>query len=260
MNKKILVPFDFSEASEYGVRYAIDYAGSRPGADLRFCLISDKADPEKFEAARTRISAGITKAFQGELSWTSLTPGSVDGLLEKCIEDKVDMVIMGTAGSSDEDDNTKTAEMVLKAKFPVLVVPSQKIDEFKLSQIALVLGSNEIDDPNLLHRLLQIARRFNASVTVLTIAAESEHFGYTEPEERNEHLLEYYLESFYSHHVYIKSGDVVKGIFDYVDAHDIDVVAIFPNNHVKKGIPSEGRLTRILAQQSSTPLLTIELE
>jgi hypothetical protein len=36
------------------------------------------------------------------------------------------------------------------------------------------------------------------------------------------------------------------------------MVAVFPNNHVKKGTPSEGRLTRILAQQSTTPLLAIE--
>ncbi|MDM9632540.1 universal stress protein [Robiginitalea aurantiaca] len=258
MNKRILVPYDFSKASEHGVRYAIDYAGSLPGVDLQFCLIADQEDPERFEEARTRISSGISRIFQGELSWTTLIPGSVDGLLEKCTEEKADMVIMGTEGSSKADANTKTAELVLKAMFPVLVVPSGTEEEFKLGRIALVLGSNEIDDPNLLHTLLQIARRFNASVTVLTIASESDHFGYTEPEERNEHLLEYYLESFYSHHVYIKNEDVVAGIFDYVDAHDIDLVTILPNKHVKKGTPSEGRLTRILAQQSSTPLLTIE--
>lgn len=258
MNKTILVPYDFSKAAEYGVQYAIDYAGSRPGVNLRFCLISDKEDPGRFEKAKNQISSKISRIFQGDLSWTTLIPGSVDGLLEKCISEKVDMVIMGTAGSTKEDAITKTAEMVLKAKFPVLVVPRDTEEEFKLSRIAMVLGSNEIDDPNLLHTLLEVSRRFNASVTVLTIASSSDNFGYTEPEERNEHLLEYYLESFYSHHVYIKNEDVVEGIFDYVEDHDIDMLVILPNNHVKKGTPSEGRLTRFLAQQSKTPLLTIE--
>ena len=258
MNKTILVPYDFSEASEYGVQYAIDFASSRPGLDLRFCLIGAREDAEQFAAGKKKIEKQITKKFRGTLSWTALIPGSVNGLLEKCREDKVYMVIMGTAGSAQENANTKTAEMVLKAEFPVLVVPANTIDEFKLSKIALVLGHNEIDDPNLLHTLLEVSRRFNASVTVLTIAGESENFGYTEEEERNEHLLEYYLESFYSHHVYIKNKDVVEGIFDYIDTHDIDMIAILPNNHVKKGTPSEGRLTRILAQQSKTPLLAIE--
>ena len=258
MNKTILVPYDFSEASEYGVTYAIDFASSRPGVDLRFCLISDTEDPERFAKGKKKISDQLSRAFRGKLTWTHLIPGSVKGLLEKCVEDEVDMVIMGTAGSTEEGANTKTAEMVLNAEFPVLVVPAGTVEDFKLSRIALVLGHNEIDDPDFLHTLLQISRRFNASVTVLTIAGESKNFGYTEEEERNEHLLEYYLESFYSHHVYIKHKDVVEGIFDYIEAHDIDMVAIFPNNHVKKVTPSEGRLTRILAQQSKTPLLAIE--
>lgn len=258
MDKTILVPYDFSIASEYGVKYAIDFATSRPGMNLRFCLISDKEDPVRFKKGKKQITDQLSKAFRGTLSWTQLIPGSVNGLLEKCKEDKVDMVIMGTSGSTQEDANTKTAEMVLKAEFPVLVVPAETVEDFKLSRIALVLGHNEIDDPNLIHTLLEVSRRFNASVTVLTIAGESENFGYTEEEERNEQLLEYYLESFYSHHVYIKNKDVVEGIFEYIETHNIDMVAILPNNHVKKGTPSEGRLTQILAQQSKTPLLAIE--
>lgn len=258
MNKKILVPYDFSIASENGVQYAIDFAGARPGVDLLICLIADEEDPERFEKGRKFILSRITKIFRGEVSWTYLIPGSVKGLLEKCDEEKVDMVIIGTSGARGEATTTKTSELVLGAKFPVLVVPPGKREDFSLRRIALVLGPNEIDDPNLLHTLLQIARRFNATVTVLTIAGEGQNLGYTEEEERNEHLLEYYLESFYSHHVYIKNEDVVEGIFDYIEAHDIDMVAILPNKHVKKGTPSEGRLTRILAQQATTPLLTIE--
>jgi nucleotide-binding universal stress UspA family protein len=258
MNKTILVPFDFSIASENGVQYAIDFAGARPGVDLRFCLIADKADPERFEKGKEFIRSRITKSFQGTISWTTLVPGSVPGLLDKCQQEHVDLVIMGTAGAREEGDTTKTSELVLGADFPVLVVPTENREDFSLKRIALVLGPNEIDDPNLLHTLLQISRRFNARVTVLTIATQGQHFGYSAEEEHNEHLLEYYLESFYSHHVYIKNEDVVQGIFDYVAEHEIDLVAIFPNKHVKKGTPTEGRLTRILAQQSKTPLLTIE--
>ena len=258
MNKKVLVPFDFSTASENGMQYAIDFAGARPGMDLRFCLIADQEDPERFEKGKKFIKSRITKSFRGNVSWTSLVPGSVEGLLEKCREEQVDLVIMGTSGARGETATTKTSELVLGAEFPVLVVPAETREDFSLRKIALVLGPDEIDDPNLLHTLLQVSRRFNASVTVLTIAGEGQQFGYTEEEEHNEHLLEYYLESFYSHHVYIKNEDVVQGIFDYVRDHDIDMVAILPNKHVKKGTPSEGRLTRILAQQSKTPLLTSE--
>ena len=151
MNKTILVPYDFSEASEYGVKYAIDFASSRPGMDLRFCLIADTEDPERFSKGEKKITAQISRAFQGKLTWTHLVPGSVKGLLEKCVEDEVDMVIMGTAGSNVENANTKTAEMILRDEFPVQVFPSETVEDFKLYRIAQLLGHNEIDEPKLLH-------------------------------------------------------------------------------------------------------------
>jgi len=77
MNKTILVPYDFSKASEYGVKYAIDFASARPGVDLRFCLIADTEDPERFAKGKKKIHDQVTRAFQGKLSWTQLIPGSV---------------------------------------------------------------------------------------------------------------------------------------------------------------------------------------
>lgn len=258
--KTILVPYDFSKASEQGLHYAINFAGNRPGIHLRICFIADKESEENFDSSFETIKKGLSKAFRAKLSWTSLVPGSVPGLLQISKDEKADIVIMGTSGSGDPEATTKTSEMVLSSECPVLVVPDGTLEEFKLSKIALILGQNEIDDPNNLFALLQVARFFNASVTVLTIENKPGTYGYSEEEERNERLLEYYLESFYSHHTYIPSEDMVEGIFSYVDTHDIDMIVIFPRRHVRKGSPSEGKLTRILALQSKTPLLAIEHE
>ncbi len=258
--KTILIPYDFSKPSEQGLSYAINFAGKRPGTHLRICFIADQESEEKFKTTFESIKEGLSKAFRAKLSWTTLVPGSVKGLVQMSKDEQADMVIMGTSGSGDPEATTKTSEMVLSSECPVLVVPDGAVEEFNLSKIALILGQNEIDDPNNLFALLQVARSFDASVTVLTIENKPGTYGYSEEEERNEHLLEYYLESFYSHHTYIPSEDMVEGIFNYVDTHDIDMIVIFPRRHVKKGAPSEGKLTRILAQQSKTPLLAIEHE
>ena len=258
--KKILVPFDFSEPSQQGLRYAINFAGHRPGIHLRICFIADQGSEEKFEKTFVAIKEELGKGFRARISWMSLLPGSVEGLLEVSKAEKPDMVIMGTSGSNDPEVTTKTSQMVLSSDCPVLVVPDGTVEEFNLSKIALVLGPNEIDDPSNLYALLDVARSFNASVTVLTIENKPGTYGYSEEEERNERLLEYYLESFYSHHTYIPNEDMVEGIFSYVETHDIDMIAIFPRRHVRKGTPSEGKLTRILTLQSRTPLLAIEHE
>jgi nucleotide-binding universal stress UspA family protein len=256
--KTILVPYDFSESSKQGLRYAINFAGHRPGVHLRICFIAEKVSEETFENTFEEIKKGLSRAFKANLSWLFLTPGSVEGLLKISKTEKADMVIMGTSGSGDVEASTKTSQMVLSSECPVLVIPDGTTEEFRLSRIALVLGQNEIDDPSDLYALLDVARSFNASVTVLTIENKPGTYGYSEEEERNERLLEYYLESFYSHHTYIPSEDMVAGIFNYVETHDIDMIAILPRRHVKKGTPSEGKLTRILTLQSKTPLLAIE--
>jgi len=260
MNKisTILVPYDFSKAAQAGFRYAVDFAGQRAGIHLRLCFIMDEGSADALKTAFEDLTKGLSKAFRAKISWTSLIPGSVEGLLDKSREEPTDMIIMGTSGSGDPGVTTKTSELVLSAPCPVLVVPMDTPEEFSLSRIALVLGPNEIDDPSLLGTLLDVSRKHGAQVTVLTIENEPGTYGYSPEEERNEHLLEYYLESFYSHHAYIKNENVVEGIFDYVDKHEIDMVAILPRKHSKEGTPSEGRLTRILTLQTKTPLLAIE--
>lgn len=260
MNKitSILVPYDFSDAAKAGFRYAVDFAGHRPGIHLRICFILEEGSAESPQTAFEELTKGLSKTFRAKISWTSLIPGSVEGLLEKSKTEPTDMILMGTSGSGNLEVTTKTSEMVLSAECPVLVVPMGTPGEFRLAKIALVLGPNEIDDPGLLTTLLDVSRSYGARVTVLTIENEPGTYGYSPEEERNEHLLEYYLESFYSHHAYIRNKDVVQGVMDYVDTHEIDMVAILPRKHSREGTPSEGRLTQILTLQSKTPLLAIE--
>lgn len=254
----ILIPYDFSEAAKKGFRYAVDFAGNRPEMHLRLCFIAEKATEEYLSEAFENLSGELGKTFRAKISWTSLIPGSVEGLLEKSREEDPDMILMGTSGSRDPEVPTKTAEIVMKAKCPVLVVPLEAPDEFSLSKIALMLGPNEIDDPSLLGNLLEICRKYKSRVTVLTIQHQPGPMGYSEEEERNEHLLKYYLESFYSHHDYIRHEDVVEAVFAYVAQHEIEMIAVLPRRHSRKGTESEGRLTRLLTLQSKTPLLALE--
>ncbi|WP_445385654.1 universal stress protein [Robiginitalea sp. IMCC44478] len=254
----ILIPYNFSEPSEKALQYAFEFAGRHSSMHLKICFIgADEKHPD-FELAFTDIKASLNKAFVAKLSWTSLPEPTVEALLQKQLELKSDLVIMGTSGSDDPTATTHTSQMVLEATCPVLVIPGEITEEFRLKKIALILGQREIDDKRDLATLLDVCRKFNAVVHVLTVAGHEGGYGYSEEEETNEELLEYYLESFYSNHVFIEKDDVVAAIFDYVEEHEMDIIAIFPNNHTLKGTPSEGRLTRILSLQSKTPLLAIE--
>ena len=256
--RKILIPFDFSKPSQKALDYAIALVGPRPDKQLVICFMQEQTDEQALEEEFQTIKSGLTKAFRAKLSWVHFSPPSVEGLLEKSKAEKADLILMGTSGSEDPDGTTKTSQTVLSTEIPVMVIPDEISDEFQLKTIALVLGKNEIDDPKVLGTLLDIVRTYDAQVHVLTIENQPGTYGYSESEERNEQLLVYYLDKFYSHHVYIENEDMVRGIFDYVNEKEIDMIAILPRNHSRKGTPSEGRLTRILTIQSRTPLLAIE--
>lgn len=240
------------------MRYALDFAGSRKNLRLTICFMQQEPDNERLEATFREIKSSAGNGFRASLDWIQFSPPSVPGFVRQAQALKTDLIIMGTSGSDDPDGSSNTSETVLSTECPVLVVPEGVDEEFRLKEIALVLGPNEIDDHKDLETLLNISRTFNSRVHVLTVQSEPGAFGYSEEEEKNEELLEYYLEGFYAEHVYIRSEDVVQGIFDYVGQKEIDMIAIMPRKHVRKGTPSEGRLTRILTLQSRTPLLAIE--
>ena len=181
----------------------------------------------------------------------------VDIVLKMRKEQKADLVIMGTLGdNSIEEHVTNTSRLVLEADCPIITVPY--VYETKTpKEIALVLGKEEIEDPKVLGLLLQIARSFDAKVHVLTIYKES-IYGEKTVVETNEDTLEYYLEHFYAEHNFEKNQDVEKGIYDYINEKNIDLLVIIPRNHAQKTKPSEGRLTKLLTLHSSIPVLTLD--
>lgn len=254
----ILIPYDFSAPAKRALEYAIHFVGTRPDKHLIVSFIQKERDQQAMEKAFEAIRSGLTKAFRAKLSWKAMEEPSVSGLIAETKNQEADLVIMGTSGSEDPDGTTKTSQTVLAADCPVLVVPQHIPEDFRLSKIALVLGPREIDDPSVLGTLLDVARTFNAKVYVLTIEHKPMTYGYSESEEYNEDLLEYYLEGFYAQHIFLRSDDVVKAIFDYVAEKEIDMIAILPRNHVRHETGSGGRLTRILTLQTEIPLLAIE--
>jgi hypothetical protein len=69
--------------------------------------------------------------------------------------------------------------------------------------------------------------------------------------------IQYYLESFYSEHVFMKNPDIIKGILTYATEKNIDMITILPRNQTTNGQSSEGQLTQILTLHSNVPVLAI---
>lgn len=255
----LLIPFDFSVASETALNYGVQFAGTDENLEILLVHVLNDIDSsyprEQFSALQEKYSKNLKKP----LKWINVTGSLVESLLRIQENQKIDMVIMGTSEAQDNEIKliSNTSNFVAQVDCPVLVVP-EDLEEFRIKNIALVLGKEEIDDREALKTLLEVSQKFNAQVHVLTIENTSELYGYSKADRTNENLLEYYLENFYSEHTFIENSDVVKGILSHAKKKDMDLIAILPRNHAKRSNPSEGRLTEMLTLKSKIPILAID--
>ncbi|MDC6367120.1 MULTISPECIES: universal stress protein [Flavobacteriaceae] len=258
---KILVPFDFSEASVNALQYAINFVGPNRSIDILALYVATmptvESEVNMLKMDFAKVIASFSNKVKTDPTLITTTGNVNETILTVRKQQDIDLVIMGTMGDMVTDEAiTNTSKLVLEANCPVISVPyGYEIKEPK--DIALVIGKEEIEDKEVLSMLLQVARLFNSRVHVLTIYKESV---YAEESivDSTEHLLEYYLEHFYVEHSFSKNQDVEEGILEYVNEKKIDLLTIIPRNHAEKSTPSEGRLTQLLTLHSEVPILTLD--
>ncbi|WP_420321506.1 universal stress protein [Flagellimonas sp.] len=258
---KILVPFDFSEASINALEYVFNFVGPNREVDIYALYVSampmSQSEMDALKGDFGKMVDSFKKKTKKPPIFISNTGKVIESILSAREEYYADLIMMGTMGDQVTDEAiTNTSRLVLEANCPVISIPfGCNIKQPK--DIALVMGKEEVDDKIVLKTLLDIARTFNSKVHVLTIYKESV---YAEESvvESTESLLEYYLEHFYEEHTFTKNQDVEQGILDYINKKNIDLLAILPRNHARMSTPSEGRLTKLLTLHSEIPVLTLD--
>lgn len=255
--KKILIPTDFSEVAHGAIDYALNFRQSH--SELEMTLLHVTQFPILLDAKDNLVKSLEQKVKElSDLHGVSCNYILESGDLTETILDvqrrkEIDLIVTGTLGS-DKIETSKTSELVIEADCPVLVIP-KKTDSFSIKNIALALDENDIDDSYVLGILHDIARSFDADIHVITISKEGNG---VIKEDTNESILEYYLETLDYRHVFPKNSDIEKGIENYVNDKNIDMLVTLPRNHAKKSTPSKGRLTKLLALHTKVPLLALD--
>ncbi|SOC79240.1 Nucleotide-binding universal stress protein, UspA family [Salinimicrobium sediminis] len=258
--KNILIPFDFSEVSKNALEYAVRFADHDPAITLFLLNITDgNCKTGKIEEDFKKIIKKYQKPQFPEIHTLVREGEFAPSIIQLQKELKIDLIIMGTRGAQTGEENiaTTTSRLVQEADLPVLVIPGT-YRKFRLSTIILSLGNEKITDRTPLYTLLDVSRKHKAQVHVLTIQHHEMAMGYTEDDESNEATLNYFLEMFYSHHSFEENEDIEKGILNYIEKHDMDMLAIMPRTHLPGSEASEGRLTRLLTLHSNVPLLVLD--
>lgn len=263
--KKVILPFDFLEASIHALDYILNFIGRERSVEVIALWVSEvepsAREKDELDERFDKLLEELDRKVQVKPEIRVIIGSLTRSVLQAQKDLGADIIVMGTMGQAQTDEAvTHTSRVVLEADSPVLVTPFG-CPVVHPRDIALVLGGEEIEDSAALGPLLDIARSADARIHVVTVYADSiieERMAENPITRKNEELLSYYFEHFYEDHVFLQGTDIEKAIMEYIREKGIDMLCIMPRNHARKSQPSEGRLTRILALHTPVPLLTLD--
>jgi nucleotide-binding universal stress UspA family protein len=272
--RNILIPVDFSEASNNSLAYAIQLAGRTEGTKI-FVLHSFHVPVTTMETAYVADQAILMKQTEERarqemqaLEQEYLEPS---GIPYECIVDLgptmenineaiethgIDLVIMATHKASRLERmlGNLSAYAIEHSKAPLLLVPD-KASFSPVRKLAFTTDLKIINRTDVFDKLKFLAESFGSHIIVLHV--DTDEYELTEEEERELRILEQELQGFDYHVEQIKGEDEEEAILDYVKAQQVDMVAAVPRHHGFFEELFRDSVTKELALHTRVPLLAI---
>lgn len=185
---QILFPTDFSETSQKALPYALEIALRKKAALI---LVHTVEEPYEFapmlEEFKQNVSRKVKKLLHDqkekilkdsryedlEIDTRILYGRVATAILDEAIEVEADLIVMGTTGASGLQRvlfGSKTTEVMLHSKVPVLAIPEST--EFNgIKHLTFLTDYNDWDI-KALKETIDLAKLFDAEITVVHIAEE----------------------------------------------------------------------------------------
>lgn len=270
--KKILVPTDFSEQSNYALKAAAKIA-KHSGGEIYLLHMIDIPDLQGFKEAATIPEIVFFKRISEQKLLEQTNQPFLEGIkihtLLKLIKTfkgvqevnkdyEIDLVVMGSHGASGMKEfliGSNTEKVVRTSDVPVLVIKGQQ-EDIKLKNMTFASNFDLKDKPNYL-KAIKIAEKFNAKLNLLYINTPN-NFANTE-------YIESKIAAFEDEYAKTKTViyndfTVEKGIINFNNKNNSDLTII--NTHGRKGISHffNGSISEDLVNHSDRPILTFKIE
>lgn len=274
--KKILFPTDFSEASENTYKYALHLA-NQFGASIT--TIHTFMTPVVMEApAMATIQLREIQedlAFQNYHDYVSklhdiarqlnlehiqvdhrLEYGYViEGVLRVSYEENFDLIVMGTRGAEGWEKifiGTNAASVASKAECPVLIVP-EDADYHSIKKVMYATNFDELEK-RAIDSVLEWGKLLDANLDFVHVSFSGEYI------DSDQFLKLHDFKTLAGQHDHIqfkvlKNENVLKGLEDYVEDKDVDVLAMFTHHYSFFKRLFRPSLTKKMAFETKVPLL-----
>lgn len=278
MDKRILIPTDFSKNALNAARYAIDlYA--KVHCEFYFLnifrlenyttntLILPEPGSAEYEAAKVASEEGFVKLLDilklhqdnpRHRYHTISTFNFLSEAMEQTIANKdIDLVVMGTQGATGAKgvifgSNTVNAMEKIR-QCPVLAIP-EKVRFREPKEIVFPTNYKTVYKRKLLNYMLEIAKMHSSSVRVVYVT-KSESL--SEEQQQNKQLLQDILE-YVDHSFHLLSEkNVAEGLTSFVESRNSDMIAFINKKHFLFNSIFSKPLVKEIGYDAKTPILAL---
>ena len=279
MIKKILVPVDFSEHSEYALEVAAQIAKQK-NAELVVVhmlglseAVVNKDDSRDFmeavyylKLAQKRFTEFLDKDYLIGLKVTDMVHNYrvFRELNDVAMEAKADLIVMGSHGSSGLTEvfvGSNTEKVVRFSEIPVLVIKKRHVN-FQFENVVYACDFED-ESISVYRKAMKFFKDFDATVHLLYINLPAERFRSTaQMEERVRIFLDKADNGDYLNLEKVSYRDdytVEQGIFTFCNKINADLVAV--STHGRRGLAHFffGSVGEDVANHSDIPTITFKI-
>ncbi|WP_299210135.1 universal stress protein [uncultured Dokdonia sp.] len=277
--KKILVPVDFSNYSEYALEVAASFAKKHDAEiillhmlGLSQAVLTKNEDEEVAEAiyymklAEKRFNILGTRISLEGLTVSEIVQNYKDfNEINEVVKDQgADLIVMGSHGSSGISEifvGSNTEKVVRTSEVPVLVI-KEHLSDFTIHKVVFAC---DFKTENILvyRKAMQFFERIGAAVDLVYVNVPGTSFrSTTQIQEQAEEFLsiaDFDATIHPNEVVYLNGYSIEQAIFDYAKKIQADALAI--PTHGRKGLAHffNGSIGEDLANHSKLPVFTFKI-
>lgn len=278
MDKRILVPTDFSKNALNAVRYALDLYAKlncefyflnvfRLDSYITDTLIIPEPGSAQYEIAKSKSEEGFLKLFDmlqlhrdnpKHFYYTISTFNFLTVAIKQTIADKdIDLVVMGTKGISSNrgvifgSNTVNTIEKVTEC--PVLAIP-EDVRFSTPKEIVFPTNYKSVFKHKELRYLVEIAKMHDTAIRVLYVTKRPD---LNEKQENNRQLLEDIFRTVHHSFHTLSEKKVAEGLTAFAESRDSDMIAFINRKHFFFGSVFSKPLVKEIGYDATVPILAL---
>lgn len=267
--KKILLPTDFSRASERAIHYALamfddtaceftllnTYTANTEPEIAMYVLDDLKKNAENLMTSFLKGLQHFDNASHHTFK-TEFMPVSAGSAIEILNQtNQYDLVVLGASGAGNNVFFGSVAtDVVRNVTTNTLVIPTNAVIS-PLKNVVMAVDYNQVSDFKVFDNLKDLLARKDAQLTLLTVLNDKQSADELDGLAKYEHHN--YFSNIKVNDYFIKNTDVEHGIKEFLEIHRADMLVMVSRHHSFLDVVFNRSVTRKFAYHPSVPLLSI---